>query len=502
MKHSIHGKEILSFDPQITCTENNVIQYLQRFSLVLMLRRIADIDESLVGNLGLTYVGKIPVNSSILITAADYAVRHCNESNIDEIPERDFRLYLRMVFALSSKRTLEKSENPFSAFVSMSNQNFPSQENILSELARAYYIYCLLWKNVDTGIDIEKEIRRVTGLEYLLIVFFTYAYMGTETSYFWPCSAHNLDALAKETNIPLSARAQRQYLDWSSCDASRARGYHGSLMVFQKYPLFKSDYRPNSDRGEVYLKVASRELHRKATIGIYYEMSEAYNAGSGKNRFRDSFGKVFQEYVGVLLREHFSSWEVYPEIEYWDGKEKRLSIDWIVRKGDKAILIEVKQNVLGFKAKTSGKQEDIEKDVHRNIGLAFKQLKETTEEIAGQRPEFEQFSNVTQIETLVVLHDPLYVSKTIVSTCLGSAESQTPQRHHVISICDFEYLCDCQKESESMHDILSYKNIEKKSKDLDFREYLVQMYPEYDRQIPFHADIYDKIFSVMKEINV
>ena len=68
MKHSIHGKEILAFDPQITCTENDVIHYLQRFSLVFMLRRIADIDESLVENKGLTYVGEIYGCSTFILT--------------------------------------------------------------------------------------------------------------------------------------------------------------------------------------------------------------------------------------------------------------------------------------------------------------------------------------------------------------------------------------------------------------------------------------------------
>lgn len=503
MRGEIYGKGLIAFDPGVSCNENDVIRFLRNVSQTHLMRKISDTDSDIDIETGLTYIGEIPVNSPLLVTAAEYAVRYCNTSKHEEISEKVFSIYLRMIFKITDDQMLRENDNRFSLLVSLANRNFPSQENMLSELARCFFLYCKLWSIVDTDLDARHEIEEIAGIDYHLLLLFTYAFTGAKNSYFWPYEEETLEDLAHTTKLPITINAQDKYLDWCCCDTSLARSYDGSIRIFEKYPMIRCDYKPNKSKGDVLLRISSRELHRKASIGIYYDLSERYSGESGNNPFRTAFGIVFQEYVGVLLREHFKSWDIQPEIEYREGKNKRRSIDWIVWKKEKAILIEVKQNALGYQAKTSGKQDLICKDVKRNIGKAITQLEKTKLEIQNQEhEEFKKYAKVSEIETMVVLYDPLYVSRKVLDECIDKTKHRNYQSHHVISICDFEHFCDCQKDAESMFDIMSFKKMEQEYERMDFREYLVKMYPHYQRQISFHAKIFDEVFSVMPEMSV
>jgi hypothetical protein len=503
MRGSIYGKKLMGFDPGVSCDGNDVIRFLRNLSQTHMLRKISDTDTNIDVETGLILIDEIPVNSPLLVTAAEYAVRYCNTSKHADIPERVFSTFLRMIFKIRDDQLLQINDNRFSLLVRIANRDFPRQENMLSELARCFYIYCKLWALCGTEIEARKEIEEIVGIDYHLLLLFTYAFTGSKESYFWPYEKEVLEKLEISTRLPITFGAQSKFLDWCCCNTSSARSYDGSVRVFEKYPLIRCDYKPNKSKGDVLLRISSRELHRKATKGIYYDLSERHSGSSGKNPFRTAFGAVFQEYVGVLLKEHFKSWDIQPEIEYREGKTLRRSIDWIVWKEDKAILIEVKQNALGHQAKTSGKQHLISRDVNRNIGKAIGQLERTKHEIKSQEhDEFKKFHEVSNIETMVVLYDPLYLAWTVLDECIDKVKHGSYQKHHIISICDLEHFCDSQKDTESMFDILSFKMMEQEHKLMDFREYLIKMYPNYQRHISFHVKIFDEIFSVMPEMKI
>lgn len=501
MSGIIFGKEIKTFDPGVSCEEKDVIQFLGNISQTQMLRKISDMDTSIEIESGLIHCDDIPVNSPLLVEAAEYAVRYCDSSKDADISDRTFSAFLRMMFKVRDNRLLQKNDNAFSLLVTIANRDFPTQENMLSELARCFCLYCRLWSLCDTGFDARQEIEEIVGIDYHVLLLFTYAFTGMKQSYFWPYDKDVLDELAISTKLPITHSAQRKFLDWCCCDTSTARNYDGSIKVFEKYPLIRCDYKPIKSKGDVFLRVSSRELHRKASYGIYYDLSERHSGASGENQFRTAFGTVFQEYVGVFLREHFYSWDIQPEIEYQDGKTSRRSIDWIVWKDDKAILIEVKQNALGYQAKTSGREDLICQDVNRNIGKAISQLDRTMNEIRTQKNEkFKRFRNVSEMESVVVLYDSLYLACIVLNECIDKAKYSSYQNHHIISICDFEHLCDCQKDTESMFDILHFKKMNDDYRMMDFREYLIKMYPNYKKHVSYHEQIFDDVFAVMPKM--
>ena len=373
----------------------------------------------------------------------------------------------------------------------------------MSKLARCFYLYCQLWSACDTGFDARQEIEKIVGIDYHVLLLFTFAFIGMKQSYFWPYEKDVLDELAVSTKLPITHNAQRKFLDWCCCDTSIARNYDGSIKVFEKYPMIRCDYKPIISKGDVFLRVSSRELHRKATKGIYYDLSERHSGASGANQFRTAFGTVFQEYVGVFLREHFQSWDIQPEIEYYEGKTSRRSIDWIAWRDDKAILFEVKQNALGYQAKTSGRTDLIRQDVNCNIGKAISQIEKTIKEIRTQKhEEFKKYRNVSKIESVVVLYDSLYLARKVLNECIDKVKYPSYQKHHIIGICDFEYLCECQKDTESMFDILQNKKTKPDYKMMDFNEYLINVFPNYGQHVKYHAKVFDEVFAVMPKISV
>lgn len=87
-------------------------------------------------------------------------------------------------------------------------------------------------------------------------------------------------------------------------------------------------------------------LLRRFTEGIYYEICN-------QEDFSGPFGESFQNYVGEVIAKTVSKvgFIIYPEKEYYVGKERKDTIDWIVDSRDAALFIETKTKKLRLKAK-------------------------------------------------------------------------------------------------------------------------------------------------------
>jgi hypothetical protein len=87
-------------------------------------------------------------------------------------------------------------------------------------------------------------------------------------------------------------------------------------------------------------------LFRRFTEGIYYEINREYN-------FSTAFGNSFQSYVGEAIQRANKSGAlaVYSEAEYWVGKERKDTVDWMVADQTAALFIESKTKRLVLEAK-------------------------------------------------------------------------------------------------------------------------------------------------------
>lgn len=89
-------------------------------------------------------------------------------------------------------------------------------------------------------------------------------------------------------------------------------------------------------------------LFRRFTEGVYYEICR-------ESDFDDPFGNSFEKYIGEVLKEanKKSSFDIFPEEEFYDGKNRKDSVDWIISDIGANLFIECKTKKLRIEAKIS-----------------------------------------------------------------------------------------------------------------------------------------------------
>jgi hypothetical protein len=102
-------------------------------------------------------------------------------------------------------------------------------------------------------------------------------------------------------------------------------------------------------------------LLQRFTEGVYYEIYDAPG-------FAAAFGDAFQTYVGDVLAvvNQESAFEIQPEAEYYVGKDRKDSVDWIVSDDTAEMFIECKTKRIRYAAKmaiasTEVLDEDLDK---------------------------------------------------------------------------------------------------------------------------------------------
>jgi hypothetical protein len=88
-------------------------------------------------------------------------------------------------------------------------------------------------------------------------------------------------------------------------------------------------------------------LFHRFTEGVYYEINR-------ETGFADAFGNSFQAYVGEVIKRATAgtALAVYPEAEYWVGKNRKDTADWVVTDDTAALFVECKTKRLRLQAKT------------------------------------------------------------------------------------------------------------------------------------------------------
>jgi hypothetical protein len=114
------------------------------------------------------------------------------------------------------------------------------------------------------------------------------------------------------------------------------------LNPLRQYPLV----RLSTNKGQFLLAPIPTFLFRRFTDGIYYEI----NRDDG---FAEAFGHSFQSYVGDVIKRALAdtTLAVYPEEEYWVGRNRKDTADWIVVDDLAVLFVECKTKRLRHEAK-------------------------------------------------------------------------------------------------------------------------------------------------------
>ena len=71
----------------------------------------------------------------------------------------------------------------------------------------------------------------------------------------------------------------------------------------------------------------------KCWNGLFYDAEKYYKENLQKNSkdtIRETFGYIFEEYIGILIKETLSGAKVYPEITYIKNRNQFHFFDWII----------------------------------------------------------------------------------------------------------------------------------------------------------------------------
>ncbi len=140
--------------------------------------------------------------------------------------------------------------------------------------------------------------------------------------------------------------------------------------------------------------------------GIYHQLFQAH-----REPFSQYFGHLFEEYVGLLLRESVAGAELISESEIRRsyGERRGKVPDWIVVAGDKAVFLECKAAGYSRRALATADATAVEQSLAPVI-TGLTQLQEFRSACLSKAPGLERFHNLVGIECVVVTFEPFYLA--------------------------------------------------------------------------------------------
>ncbi len=145
---------------------------------------------------------------------------------------------------------------------------------------------------------------------------------------------------------------------------------------------------------------ATTLLFWKLTSGIFYEICN-------EEGFDNEFGKSFQNYAGDVIRAAVSGMKIYPEEEYYEGKNKKNTGDWVVEDKDSALLIECKAKRVTLLAKAEIKSEEaLDKDLDALANAVIQVYKTLADCLKNKYPTFKP--NEKKIFPIVITLEDWY----------------------------------------------------------------------------------------------
>lgn len=497
-KGTFLGKQIYCYDPQINCTEQDFENFSSQFNRIETLRVICSISCQLFHRGAEThFFCDVPLREDIVLDLIYRVIKYCDDKNQKGMNDEEIKLALKMCYKLFDSNFANSHLSSQEILTKIAYRQFIFQEKTFNNFTRNYYIFTNLWYRLNRTktIDILSEIESEIGTTYENALLYSYALIGNEKGHFWLYDKATVDEFNANTELNFTVDSHRKFVMWCSGTYTEIAKQDKLLAPFVIHPIIETKTQPLENKGDVFLIASPHHLHDKMTCGLYFLLAERFNRGGKNNKFKELFGIAFQEYVGEILKYYFKTWNVVPEIKYKKGKHQfQDSIDWFVMKDDKLIMIEVKQSSIYLNSKSDPSLKRIKDDLRKTILPGVKQLEISETDISSkQYPELEIFNSVKSFVKLIVVNDPLHNANFIVKSLM--ADEVNDLFFQIININELEIFLSNQKDTESLFDLLYFKGVEIKKNEMDFKEFMISMFPESKKNVEFLKPIWDSFFS-------
>ncbi len=142
-------------------------------------------------------------------------------------------------------------------------------------------------------------------------------------------------------------------------------------------------------------------LFWRITAGLYYEILH-------ENNFGTYFGLSFQNYVGEILEKSNSDNKInyIPECEYYVGRDRKATVDWIAYDADSALFVECKTKRLILQAKVElADSTAIQAELEKMSGFILQIYKTIDDYRNNHYPSFKFDRNIQIYPLIVTLED-------------------------------------------------------------------------------------------------
>lgn len=165
------------------------------------------------------------------------------------------------------------------------------------------------------------------------------------------------------------------------------------------FPIIETDAK---NLGDPYVIPNVTCFTKKAFGGLYWWFHLYFEKNNKQQDFRNYFGYVFQEYVGIILKGVFGDDKVHPEVVY--DKDKKF-IDWWVKRDEKIYLFEVKANQFSLASMQTGDNETIANNEIKKIVDAVEQVYRRVADIPRHK-ELKMFQGRTTVPFVIFMNVP------------------------------------------------------------------------------------------------
>lgn len=258
-------------------------------------------------------------------------------------------------YHLDTQKFNEKNFNIYNLLQILAKEQGQMQLPIIPALARNFIMFEVIAKgndlyekrpNLSKSIFTKfEESLIVTYKEYFQITFLIFAFvLYDKRTVLDPKILADLDV--KHNVFTLDKISQvLEYLSASYDDYKQLASDSVSINPLYQKPIIKFD----DKRFGKYTCPNLSIFLEKCWNGLFYDAEKYYKENLQKNpndTIREIFGYIFEEYVGILIKETLSNATIYPEITYIKKKNQFHFFDWIIElernKTKEYYLIEVK----------------------------------------------------------------------------------------------------------------------------------------------------------------
>ena len=504
------GKNIITYRSRggKEYSPNDIGQYLRQFKLNEALRLIGELSyEIFKSGKGLHTIKDIPVFDGVLAYLSMRLIESSNDYHSKDMTRDDLLKAIDMSLGLPDPFQ-EDSDNLQGFLIRFGASQFDYDREARHLLPRTLLIYENLWTKSGNcnQVDIANAIKSCSGLNLQEILVLSLVFSRRAKNGFFRL-IEDLEHYPDTLKYYLDINKQNAFVNWISCKysdfRSLSRSDMPSAMDYEKFrfnplwlkPAIIPDRNPQPGFSQVYITPIPALIYRRVTTGLYFTLSD-YFKENNKKPFRKTFGEVFQEYVGLLLKKAVGESNVQQEEKYGPKRSRKATPDWFVIQNGTAVLIEVKQSGLYLNAKKWGQLDEIQKDLTRNIGAGVHQMWEFEEDIRnGLCTEIDWLNGIEITERLVVTYDRSYFLNSVLRDKIRQLYPTIPESFHwhSISVEELEYFLGIA--SINLMDALKEKRLDTEGDRMDFRDYYSRKYSQDNCRNPYLDSVYGSFFG-------